>query len=213
MDPLGEKYASYSPYNYCIGNPINLLDADGNEPGPPVSLTQPIPKAIPGTKLPGLFGELVGLAEGMNARLAPSEIMKRPSGDVLKQLYEGAANKGSLKNGGQVVRTSKSIEIDQASDQSGKIYKVSGDKTKSGKPYIGRTTQESPEKRGKGGKPDGRDRKDAEIIDTYDANNKSEGAFKEQKHIDNEGGLNNLDNKRNEVSPKNMKELEQKHGN
>jgi len=29
LDPLTEKYYDWSPYVYCIGNPINLLDTDG----------------------------------------------------------------------------------------------------------------------------------------------------------------------------------------
>ena len=30
-DPLAEKYMQWSPYGYCIGNPINLIDKDGND--------------------------------------------------------------------------------------------------------------------------------------------------------------------------------------
>ena len=32
VDALAEKYASMSPYNYCAGNPVKLVDVDGNEP-------------------------------------------------------------------------------------------------------------------------------------------------------------------------------------
>jgi len=28
-DPVAEGYASYSPYNYCLGNPVNLVDPNG----------------------------------------------------------------------------------------------------------------------------------------------------------------------------------------
>jgi RHS repeat-associated protein len=31
VDPLGEKYASMSTYNYCINNPILFVDPDGRE--------------------------------------------------------------------------------------------------------------------------------------------------------------------------------------
>ena len=31
MDPLCEKYYSLSPYAYCAGNPVNLVDPDGRE--------------------------------------------------------------------------------------------------------------------------------------------------------------------------------------
>ncbi len=31
-DPLGEKYYDVSPYSYCAGDPVNLVDSDGNSP-------------------------------------------------------------------------------------------------------------------------------------------------------------------------------------
>ena len=31
MDPLAEKYYSISPYAYCAGNPVNLMDKDGRK--------------------------------------------------------------------------------------------------------------------------------------------------------------------------------------
>ena len=30
MDPLCEKYYNVSPYNYCLNNPVNAVDPDGN---------------------------------------------------------------------------------------------------------------------------------------------------------------------------------------
>ncbi|MCQ2053360.1 MAG: hypothetical protein MJZ03_05450 [archaeon] len=29
IDPLWEKYPDFSPYNYCTGNPVRLVDLDG----------------------------------------------------------------------------------------------------------------------------------------------------------------------------------------
>ena len=29
VDPLFEKYAGISPYNYCMGNPVKMVDPDG----------------------------------------------------------------------------------------------------------------------------------------------------------------------------------------
>ena len=31
-DPLAEKFPSWSPYTYCLNNPLNLIDLDGREP-------------------------------------------------------------------------------------------------------------------------------------------------------------------------------------
>ncbi len=35
MDKKSEDYASYSPYLYCLANPIRLIDIDGEKPGDP----------------------------------------------------------------------------------------------------------------------------------------------------------------------------------
>ena len=32
VDPLAEKYYSWSPYNFCVGNPLKYVDMDGNNP-------------------------------------------------------------------------------------------------------------------------------------------------------------------------------------
>jgi len=32
VDPLAADYASWSPYNYVLGNPVRLLDPDGRAP-------------------------------------------------------------------------------------------------------------------------------------------------------------------------------------
>ncbi|WP_458409424.1 RHS repeat domain-containing protein [Bacteroides congonensis] len=40
VDPLSGHYYSLSPYSYCINNPINLIDPDGNEPEITVDLPQ-----------------------------------------------------------------------------------------------------------------------------------------------------------------------------
>jgi RHS repeat-associated protein len=82
----------------------------------------------------------------------------------------------------------------------GCIYCVKGDKTSSGKPYVG-----SADDLGKraGDKSDGRDRKGAEVIGDYPKGDKEARGNAEQKGMNDRGGVKDLDNKRNEVAPKN----------
>ena len=79
----------------------------------------------------------------------------------------------------------------------GTIYKVPGSGTQSGKPYIGRHNKPDPSKTRRS--KDGRDRKQAKVVDTYNASDTQEGRKKEQNQIDLNGGVQNLDNKRNEI--------------
>ena len=81
--------------------------------------------------------------------------------------------------------------------QTGTIYKVPGSATQSGKPYIGRHNKSNPAKTRSS--KDGRDRKEAKVIDRYDPKDTPAGRQKEQKAIDDNGGVDNLDNKRNEI--------------
>ena len=34
-DPAGDKYPQWSSYNYCLNNPLRLVDPDGRDPGDP----------------------------------------------------------------------------------------------------------------------------------------------------------------------------------
>ena len=94
------------------------------------------------------------------------------------------------------VSASGLIHLSKIADDSGTIYTVPGSGTSSGKPYIGRHNKPEPAKTRRS--KDGRDRSKAEVVDTYDANDTHAGRVKEQEHIDSHG-LENLDNKRNEI--------------
>ena len=101
--------------------------------------------------------------------------------------------------------TTTTSATNTTTNETGKVYKVPGKDTQTGKPYVGRTKQVSPAKIEHGAN-DGRDRSNAEIIDTYDPSNGKEGSFKEQWAINANGGVQNLDNKRNIMSKQNYKE-------
>jgi hypothetical protein len=91
-----------------------------------------------------------------------------------------------------------------AGDKPGEVY-VTEPQPRSDKPYVGRTTQ-GVDKRMQT-RNDGRTGK-AKAVDKYKT--KAEGRLKEQNQIDKRGGVQRLDNKRNEVAPKKMPELKKK---
>jgi RHS repeat-associated protein len=91
-------------------------------------------------------------------------------------------------------------EADDSTDNDeGCIYCVNGKNTSSGKDYIGSTDNLGNRKRDKS---DGRDREGAEVVDTYEKGNRDDRRTKEQQAINDKGGVDNLDNNRNEVAPK-----------
>jgi RHS repeat-associated protein len=112
-------------------------------------------------------------------------------------LWANAETGGTLPNAGGLRRAMSSDYKIAARSAEGTIYKVPGSATPSGKPYIGRHNQPEPQKTRSS--TDGRDRTRAKVINTYDTNNPIEGRVKEQAAIDAEGGVPNLDNKRNEI--------------
>jgi hypothetical protein len=75
---------------------------------------------------------------------------------------------------------------------------VPGEATESGKPYIGRS--DDLKARAKNAR-DGRDRTQAEVIDTYPKGDIDAARAAEQRAINENGGVPNLDNKRNEIAP------------
>jgi len=80
-------------------------------------------------------------------------------------------------------------------DDLGVIYKTY--KTKSGKPYIGRADNLG--ERAINAK-DGRDRDGAEVIGFYKKGDKTGSRVAEQNSMNEHGGVNRLDNKRNEIA-------------
>jgi hypothetical protein len=103
-----------------------------------------------------------------------------------------------LSDAGQ--RSDEAVSADVGADgEEGCIYCVSGDKTSSGKDYVGSTDNMGNRKRDRS---DGRDREGAEVVDTYPKGDRDARRAKEQQAMNDRGGVDKLDNKRNEVAPK-----------
>ena len=86
----------------------------------------------------------------------------------------------------------------------GCIYCVSGEKTKSGKDYIGSTDNVDQRERDKS---DGRDRKGAQVVDSYPKGDMDARRTKEQQAINDRGGVDKLDSKINVIRPSNWPKL------
>jgi RHS repeat-associated protein len=79
----------------------------------------------------------------------------------------------------------------------GVVYEVPGSGTKSGRPYIG--TTDNLEQRTRTGN-DGRDRTQAKQVGSYPVGNREARREAEQGEIEDRGGIQNLDNRRNEIA-------------
>ena len=95
----------------------------------------------------------------------------------------------------------KAVEGARDAKATGVIYRVTGEATPSGKPYIGRSDDIASRR-----SDDGRDRSQAEVIGTYPKGDTQAGRVAEQQAINANGGISNLDNKRNEIAPAKWKE-------
>jgi RHS repeat-associated protein len=219
-DEIIEGLKRQSPYASMDNNPIRLDDPNGDCP-PCGTLQVPVEELVPVAEEWGTEGAHA-VAAGATAvavwlsSLKPAagsgegvwsggSTLGLPTGHLLEVLNEPSPATLTLP-----ADTKKPVALTLPADtkkpvtQSGSIYKVPGSATKSGKPYIGRHNKSDPAKTRKS--KDGRDRTKAKVIDKYDPNNVQEGRRKEQKAIDNNGGVDNLDNKRNEIKkgpPKN----------
>jgi RHS repeat-associated protein len=101
---------------------------------------------------------------------------------------------------GQFCENIKGMFNESADEESeeGCIYCVNGKNTSSGKDYVGSTDNMDQRKKDKS---DGRDRNGADVVDTYPKGDRDARRTREQQAINDRGGVDNLDNKRNEVAP------------
>ena len=223
IDPKIEDMEPWSPYASNYDNPITYNDFMGDAPdasegvggpGPLEALAeallkgyrlyqagQRISSALEDVSLVDVLNSINPLGSGgvVNPKKA-SELFKKLNVSIAKS-QEVTTDLSKYFPGGVL----KLEQTDNSKSKEGTIYKVPGKATASGKPYIGRHNKPNPQKTRKS--KDGRDRSQAEVIDKYDVKNPKEGQVKEQEAIDINGGVKNLDNKRNEVSPERMKKL------
>ena len=175
IDPVGivpEQPHSFNRYAYANNNPYKYVDPDGRQVALAWKLGS-LAVAI-GTTL-----HIMSPEQRMQMARSASQFVS----DALGRAPNLVFNEGG---GGE-------------DNAEGCIYCVSGDKTSSGKDYIGSTDNLDNRKRDT---TDGRDREGATVVDTYPKGDRDERRRKEQQAINDRGGVDSLDNRRNEIAPR-----------
>ena len=226
MDPISDQFPHVSTYNYAENEPVANIDLWGlqafryelNSQDNNLKNTTPEQKKAfyegfwqAGAEVVDalldevpIFGEIKAFAESGVSALAVGLI---PGGRKGKQAFEIVDHyaddvvKQASKTGTDAYKAAKA-DIAKESGE-GIIYKVGGGNTPSGKPYVGSADDLS--KRAKTAK-DGRDRtSNTEVIGGYEKGNKVSRKIAEQQAIIDNGGIKNLDNKRNEIKSSDWK--------
>ena len=172
----------FNRYEYAHSNPYKYADPDGRVG----QLVIPVGVVI------------VRAAVGLGARTAPATV-----GATVGIAIGSAVNSTSNGNGPTAASapTGAAGAPAAAPASPGRfcVYCVPGENTSSGSDYIGTADNLDVRKRDKS---DGRDRNSAEVIDNYTKGDRDERRIREQKAMNERGGKDKLDNKRNEVAPK-----------
>jgi hypothetical protein len=133
-------------------------------------------------------------AEEQAAEQELDEDQERAADEVTQEVEEHEGTDPDSQEMEQQAGNDARRDAARSGEGDGKIYRVPEEDTPSGKPYIGRA--KDLEKR-KQDSSDGRNRKNAEEIGSYPADDEEAGAQAEEDAIEDEG-LENLDNKRHE---------------
>ena len=98
VDPMAEKFPNSSPYNYCLGNPINLIDPDGR---------YPFPILIYNSKL-GMYGgynftqsasHLLSLVSGVSERTIQNVTIQERAPGQYRPFYSASSGGGGITLG------------------------------------------------------------------------------------------------------------------
>jgi RHS repeat-associated protein len=188
IDPVGFQDGnvhSFNRYAYGNNNPYKYRDPDGRFADKIILIGVVAGGLYIGS---GIIANNPRLKEQLNAAIGGG---LRQAGDRIREM---------LGNGITVsIGPEKPGTTDDSNSTEACIYCVPGDKTKSGKPYVGSTDDMNERQKDTS---DGRDRVGAEIVDHYPKGDRDTRRRKEQQAINDRGGVENLDNKRNEIAPK-----------
>jgi RHS repeat-associated protein len=200
--PLAKRGRLVPVYAYAYNNPTSYSDPNGRS----ADTIQDFVRAFKNT-MPDVAKGLAALGAAVSAPVAATAVVATAAtagmvSFVYNQTMAGdAATYQAFQSGmdGATPDVWVPAYLQEQSDEEGVIYVVPGSSTESGKEYVGRTENMGEREKDKS---DGRDRTEAEIVDSFPKGDTQAGRTKEQQHMNDRGGKQNLDNKRNEVAPK-----------
>jgi RHS repeat-associated protein len=191
---------SLNQYSYVRNIPTSRVDADGHWPA---LLTAPAVELAKDTIIVIGAEPVILVVTALKAADFVDQMINPPSVGQSNADEQAAIQQGSqeraAQNGGvdpqqppaPAAASGGNMKGGKGGEKPGEVYVT--EPQKSGKPYVGRTTQGVDKRMAT--RSDGRTGK-AKTVDTYKT--KQEGRVKEQRQID-KHGLKNLDNKRNEI--------------
>lgn len=169
---------NFNRFNYAANNPYKFTDPDG----------RCIWDLCAGETMAAIVVGTVVLATGLYLAKQLSDSIGESTGVYSESKQAPPPSDESSPAAEPAPGTAESDE--------GVIYVVDGANTQSGLDYVGSTDDKKQRERDT---TDGRDRRDAPTVDTYKKGDRAGRQEAEQRAMNQRGGKNKLDNKRNEI--------------
>ena len=202
-DPVGFEeggVAYFNRYAYTANDPVNLTDPTGMC-AVPTPECRDLPKTF-ANSIVTAFNEIVeAVGTGITGQdcCVPDVPLPFPDTDPASQavsdaiVVTGAEIAGVVASRGSSARGRSTATSQGSSERPVDIYEVPGTGTPSGKPYVGSGLTEGNRRSFTG---DGRDRTQSTLVERVP---ESQRRTAEQRAMNDRGGVQNLDNRRNEI--------------
>ncbi|WP_416878459.1 RHS repeat domain-containing protein [Litorimonas sp.] len=188
----------FNRYAYVFNDPVNGADSTGMicDEGICGEIRNAVRNALPGPDNPQELVEKYGQPVSDIGQTMPSD-QSISSGEmqVVGALTNALGTASIGKIGPNTTPAPAATRSVTASSADEAIYVVPGNATQSGKPYVGRSSDIAQRRKVSS---DGRDRSQAQVVGRTSTGN---ARAAEQRAMNARGGVGQLDNKRNEVSP------------